>query len=138
MNSADTLKNEIEHLLNNLKSEAINAVDFDRVGEMLEGLQSLLCDYDRVVAELELLKRDYRRRITGMLKAVMAGRTRDGDAELAAVLADDNHAFDGAELLELHKMVSARFRDCFPASFKYATGWAGVSYRRKNWMDHKL
>ncbi len=138
MNSTDTLKNEIVHLLKNLKSETIEAIDFDRVGEILEGLQSMLCRYDKVVSELEHLKRDYRRRITGMLKAVMAGRTRDGDAELAAALADDNHVFDGAELTELHKKISARFRDCFPASFKYATGWAGVSYCRKNWMDHKL
>lgn len=138
MNPRESLKTEIAQLLANLKSEAVEMIDFDRVTGLLESLQELLPEHEIIAADLARLKQDYRRRIVGMLKAVMAGRAKDGDAELATSLIDDNHPFGGRELIELYRKISARFRDCFPASFKYLAGQSGLTHRGKNWAEHKL
>lgn len=138
MNCPKSLQNEISQMREDLKNEAVELLDFDRIMQMLDEVQSTWGEHEKLLAELEDLKQDCRRRTIGMLKAVMAGRAKDGDAELAAALADDKHPLDGRELLALHKKISARFRDSFPASFKFLTGRMAASSGGKNWLDHKL
>jgi hypothetical protein len=137
VNPNKSLKDELAQLQDNLKSGAVELVDFDRAIELLKDAVQAFEENDNTAAELAFMKHEYRRRIAGMLKAVMVGRAKEGDAELAAALADDDSPIGGRDLIELHRRISARFRDCFPASFKYSTP-PGSPCSRKNWMDHKL
>lgn len=138
MNAKASLKSEIEKLLENLKNEAVELIDFDRAIEVLGQIKMALNEHNSATEELSVLKQDYRRRIVGMLKAVMAGRAKESDAELAAALAEDDCTIESTDLIALYRKVSARFRDSFPASFKYVTGLRSSASRRNGWMDHKL
>ena len=138
MNARGSLKSEIEQLLESLKDEAIELIDFDRAIEVLGQIQTALNEHNHATEELSVLKQDYRRRLVGMLKAVMVSRADERDTELAAALADEDCTIGSTDMIALYKKISARFRDSFPASFKYVMGLQGSASRRNGWMDHKL
>ncbi len=94
MNAKASLKNEIAQLLENIKGEAVELIDFDRATEVLGQIQQTLNERNTVTEELNVLKEDYRRRIVGMLKAVMVSRSKESDTELAAALGNDACTID--------------------------------------------
>lgn len=138
MNAMQSLKNNLAQVLNCLKDGAVERIDFDRMTEVLENARNVIGDGEKTIAEYGKLQQDYRRRLMGMLKAVMVGKSKEGDGELAAALADESREIPSRDLIELHRRISARFRDCFPASFGYVSRSCDSSRATKNWMDHKL
>ena len=100
-----------------LDDGGIDAIDFDRLREMLGEYADLLESHAGTFAEFELLRRDYIDRIAVMARAVAAVSRRQDDAAAAADYIDGLTKLDAAVLVEQYRLVSARFRDAFPTSF---------------------
>ncbi len=128
----------IEKVKENLHDESVELIDFDRLAEILEQTLSLVKKHGRINNELISIKADYRGRIVGMLKAVLACRPDDAAGDLAARLSDEDESIDAAELISLYGRVTAKFRTYFPASFKYLAYRPAGKDISKKWMEYKI
>ena len=73
-----------------------------------------------------------------MVKANLACRENERDAELAVKLSDDISGTSAEELVGMYGRVAARFRTNFPASFRYLTIPSPLAVSRNNWNEHKI
>lgn len=127
---------DIARILANLKDDSLEAIDFDQLMVLLSTMQRTVRDFSTVTAELALLKKDYGGRMVGMLKAMLACRHDEDDAELSARLAGEDGELAAERMITLYARTAARFRSCFPSSFKYVTPRAGQY--AGHWKEHKL
>ena len=123
--------------LSDFKRNSIEMIDFDRLEELLGRLHDRLDSDKNLAAELDMIKDDYRKRIVGMLKAIIVCRPDKEDDRTAACLAGDIGDIDTGELVRLYPRVAARFRQCFPGSFRYM-GQSSAVTPNNDWMDHKI
>jgi hypothetical protein len=126
----------MKNALQNISDESVEFLDFDLLYSALDKSLAQLEKYSSIASELELLKNDYRKRILGMLKANIALKSDDTDKTLAARLGDSANDFSSAELVKIYAGVASRFRNNFPASFKYLS--FGNIHGSKNWTEYKI
>lgn len=100
-----------------LDDRSVDAIDFDRLREMLTEYADLLESHAGTLAGFELLRRDYIDRIAVMARAVAAVSRRQDNAAAAGDYIDRLADLDASRLVEQYRLVSARFRDAFPTSF---------------------
>jgi hypothetical protein len=129
---------QVEDVRQSLHDESIELIDFDRLDEILKQAASLAKSHLKINRELEILKDDYRKRIIGMLKAVLACREDVGISELAVQLSDSDNDIHPSELIRLYSRTAARFRSHFPASFKYVTNHTDGKASSKKWTEYKI
>ncbi|UCD18348.1 MAG: hypothetical protein JSV44_05405 [Candidatus Zixiibacteriota bacterium] len=127
---------QIAAFLESLKDNAVELIDFDKLAGFLSHMQTLCGEHERVVLEMTELKNEYRGRIVGMLKAILACRHDPEDAELAAMLTDGRAELPASRLISMYKKVAARFRSHFPASFKYLA--YELPQKSEKWQEHKI
>jgi hypothetical protein len=130
---------QIEEFRRRIDDEAMETIDFDAVGLALgEIVQSGRAER-RVTAELTRLKEEYRDRILGMLRANLACRRDAEEAELACRLSGEGalENITAEEWIKLYGQTVRRFRDNFPASFRYLT-FPGKKTGRRDWSEHKI
>lgn len=120
-----------------IAGESIELIDFDKLENVLVFLCDFLDKYKNLQAELDTIKADYRNRILGMLKANLACRPDHDETEWTALLSDDTSQVSCGELIKLYRKASARFRDNFPASFRYITSGES-NHLKNNWEYHKI
>ncbi len=131
-------KETIDLLYQNLSDEAIEKIDFDELIEILGAVRDNVNLEQKTVSEFEYLKKEYRNRILGMVKANLACRQNERDADLAVKLSDDISGISAEELVGMYRRVAARFRTNFPASFRYLTIPSSLTVSNKNWNEHKI
>jgi len=129
--------NLISTICESLGNDSVELIDFDTIKTVLIDLQTAQGSHEETVRELAFIKEEYCSRIIGMLKAVMACRPDESDAEILTNLSGDISNIEARKLVKLYSHTAARFRSCFPASFKYITSPTG-SYNQKNWSEHKI
>lgn len=138
MSAKNDPKANIIKAINCLESESLEAIDFDVFSESLQELLLQLDSYERTTAELNYLKSDYRNRIFGMQKAIMACKGGLTDHDQVVRLNDDFENINAEEMITLYQKTAVRFRKCFPASFKYLTANYGQTTKSNNWTEYKL
>ena len=107
----------VAHLLEMLSDEKMSVIDFDYLREWLAGVAEEMSMRQDTKEQLELLRDDYSQRIGGMVKAMAAlDRKRDPWQEALSQV-ESLSSMGSREMVECYRMVSARFRDCFPTSF---------------------
>ncbi len=108
---------DINDVLESLKAENLPEIDFDK----LKGTLSLLLDelpkMHLSEDELSLLRKDYIERISGMAKAITATRQNRDEIESTLEYLESLSDKRSDELVKQYRIISARFRDTFPASF---------------------
>jgi hypothetical protein len=129
---------QVEDIRQSLHDESIELIDFDRLDEILKITASLAENNLKINRELEILKVDYRKRIIGMLKAVLACREDISISELAARLSDSDNDIHSSELTRLYCRTAASFRSRFPASFKYVTNQTDGKASTRKWTEFKI
>jgi hypothetical protein len=107
----------MSEILDDLNAEKLSLVDFDELRELLK----TSCHEDESeqngLNELAALRDDYTSRIGGMLKAISAVDRKASSMEDSLELIDKTQTMNAASLVSCYRRTSARFRDCFPASF---------------------
>jgi hypothetical protein len=112
-------KNYIAGLLASLDERGMSLIDFDHLKQWLEQAAPGREQYDRTLAELAVMREDYKQRVAGMVKALAAvDRKRDGWQQ-ALELIDSLDNLSAGELVATYRKTAVRFRDAFPASFGY-------------------
>mgnify|MGYP001256757699 CR=1 FL=1 len=128
---------QIEEIARRLDDEAFETIDFDALrltlGAIVQGGDS----QRRNTAELTCLKEDYRDRILGMLRANLVCRKNEEDADLACRLSGALDNITAAELIKMYGRTVRRFRENFPASFRYLT-FPDKKVGRRDWSEHKI
>ena len=137
MKKQRTDKNLISAIVESLEKESIELIDFDSLGTVVSDLQKTCEDHEKISNELAFIKGEYRNRIIGMMKAVMACRHDESDKQILILLSNDAKDTSAGELVRLYGRVAARFRRSFPASFKYLT-YPNRSTNQKDWSEHKI
>lgn len=128
---------DVEAICRNLETESVELIDFDSLRKALEETARLYADFSEYLSELEMLKGEYRNRILGMLKANVALKEDVGDLEIIARLSDNLSDISSEELIKAYCKTAARFRDNFPASFKYLT-YSNKSSGKRSWAEYKI
>ena len=116
----ENTKSEIayfEEVVGLLNEASLARLDFDELRDRLRGIGTTLGAANELTEGYTLLRQDVEQRIAGMIKAVAAVDRKRERWEEAAALIDDLASQTPARLLETHRRVAARFRDCFPGSF---------------------
>ena len=132
-------KNEqisVEAICQNLDRESLGLIDFDEIKGSLHQYLSTQKELDHCKSELEYIKNEYRARIYGMLKAVLACRHNTENAEILESLSGELREIDSEKLVKLYHRTAVKFRTCFPGSLRYV-----ISSRRPNngnWEDFKI
>jgi hypothetical protein len=137
LKNTDPEREYVAHLLECLKEESISCVDFDRLRSWLEQRLKEDIPDDSAMSQLQVLRDDYCARIGGMIKAIAAvrrGRDRWRDS---CELIDSLPGMSAAGLVACYHKTSARFRDCFPASFGLLDLARKRSPRMKDVLDFK-
>jgi hypothetical protein len=132
-----TDNNVVSKVIENLEKESIELIDFDNLKIVMSDLQKTCEGHEKLSDELVLIKSEYRNRIVGMMKAVMACRRNESDTQMLTVLSGDIEDISAGELVKLYGRAAVRFRDSFPASFKYLT-YPNQSTVQKDWSEHKI
>lgn len=126
----------LESVCAQLEEESLQLIDFDALRGMLIDLRVPVEEYHHCLDELRLIKAEYRRRVTGMWRTVLAGGP-DEEAEAAiASLAADIDDLSAAALITMRQRVEARFRCSFPSSYEYRTTVGMTAF--KDWEEHKI
>jgi len=131
-------RDTLEMVCNNLKTEAVEKIDFDALIDTLSDTADSIEAYESVNTELTYLKNEYRNRIIGMLKANLACRKNERDIELAARLTGDISEIDCDEMVRTYRRVASRFRANFPTSFGYLTMPSKNFTAENNWREFKI
>ncbi|MEW5922409.1 MAG: hypothetical protein AB1746_00325 [Candidatus Zixiibacteriota bacterium] len=137
MKTTNDEKSLLTAACNNLERNAIELIDFDSLARLLMNIEAGHADVEKNARELHLIKDDYRLRILGMLKAMVICKPDENDFETMSVLSESIDAIHAEELIKLYRKTAARFRNRFPASFKY-TGISARLASNGNWMEHKI
>ncbi len=107
----------ISEILDDLNAEKLSLIDFDELRELLK-MNCEESESEKVgLVELATLRDDYTARIGGMLKAIAAVDRKAGSIEDSLELIDKTQTMNAASLVSCYRRTTARFRDCFPASF---------------------
>jgi len=130
-------KSIVSTIIKSLEDESIELIDFDNLRTVLGDMRKTCDAHEKISAELAFIKGEYRNRIAGMLKAVMTCRHNEGDMQILSDLSGDVKDIDAGELVKLYGRVAARFRDSFPASFRYMT-YPDRFGSQKDWSQHKI
>ncbi len=130
-------QNMVSTIIQSLDDSTVELIDFDNLRHVLRTMQLRNEEQEKISSELSFIKNEYRNRIIGMMKAVMACRHRGKDAEMLSQLSGDIENIKAGELVSLYGRVAARFRDSFPTSFKYLT-YPARSGNKKDWSEHKI
>ncbi len=138
MINANDLFPELDNACRIISEEAVETLDFDSLTALLKKLKETLAESGSFQDERECLRKDLIARITGMVKANLACRDNDDDAGLAARLADSPDEIPAEELTKLYGRTVARFRDNFPASFKYLMPSRKYPGRPEEWQVYKI
>lgn len=129
--------NPVSTICESLENDSVELIDFDTLKMVVIDLQAVQGRHEETARELIYIKEEYRSRIIGMLKAVIACRPDESDAEILTNLSGDINDIKAGELVKLYGRTAARFRTSFPASFKHLTYPTGSS-NQKNWSEHKI
>lgn len=129
---------ELDIACSAISVEAVETLDFDSLATLLKNIKEVLGDLNNIRVERNRLREDLISRIAGMVKANLACRHSDDDADLAVRLADSPEEFSAEELIKLYGRTAARFRDNFPASFKYLIPSRTYPGRPEDWQDFKI
>jgi len=130
-------KAALKKVCESLAEDAVELIDFDMMHDLLVRLHDGVAGDLDMSGELELLKNDYRRRILGMLRAIDACGVDQSDISSTNRLAGDIGDIGSEELIQLHRRVGARFRSCFPASFRQTEGVLR-RFSGQDWKEHKI
>ncbi len=114
-----------------LDREAIDEIDFDKLKSALSVLTSELSARDDMAEETALLREHCQQRIAGMVKAMAALERRGDSYEQTLEYLEQLPSLKAEDLLKQYRRVSARFRDCFPASGNLTRFGTGESSRMK-------
>ena len=104
-------------LAQQLNENDLSMIDFDDLRLRLEQYTARSSADDEIAEEHALLREDCQRRLAGMIKAIAAVERKRDSLESALTLVEELPSLKAAKLLQRYRQVSARFRDCFPASF---------------------
>jgi predicted DNA-binding protein (UPF0278 family) len=126
-----------QNLAKSISAERLDELDFDRLAEALQSATAEVNTLSQLKGELQMLKEEYRKRILGMLKGILASRQDEDSMMLAASLSGDIEDFSAEQLIRQYSRVAARFRSAFPASFRYLNPGTNLS-GSKNWSEHKI
>ena len=137
MKIAEEDRKLLKEVCGQLDMDAVELIDFDKTGRLLRQLHDGIVSDENLASQLRLIKDDYRLRIIGMLKALIASRFDEDDVRIAAELAGDIDKINTAELTGLYRRVGVKFRNRFPASFKY-TGLRKRRFADSDWKEHKI
>jgi hypothetical protein len=107
----------IERILDSLHENGMSQIDFDQLRQWLIDQRKLLQSTAKDRSEIEILRTDYRKRIAGMVKAMVAVDRKRSAAREALELIESLESMTAAELVACYRKTSARFRDKFPTSF---------------------
>jgi len=129
---------QVEQVRKSLHDESIELINFDQLNEILNQTAALAECNHKTSKELTILKDDYRKRIIGMLKAVLACREDVEISELAARLSDSDNDIHSSELMRLYSRTAASFRSRFPASFRYVKAKTDGKATPKKWTEFKI
>jgi hypothetical protein len=116
----ENIKNEIayfEGVVGLLDETCVARLDFDELRSHLRAVCAMLNSVEAQAVDHTLLREDIEQRIGGMIKAIAAVDRKRERWEEAAALVDELVTMTPKRLLETHRHVAARFRDCFPGSF---------------------
>ncbi|MFH2036711.1 MAG: hypothetical protein ABIJ45_09940 [Candidatus Zixiibacteriota bacterium] len=127
----------INRTINYIAEGKIELIDFDKLGQNLKEIHRQNLDRESDSDELVLLKYEYASRIIGMAKANLACRPNDDEAKITELLSGNLNRVGCTELINYYQKTAARFRNNFPASFKYL-GFPNSVSHRKNWREHKI
>lgn len=128
---------KLKKLAADILSESLSELNLDTLAEALSAAAAQLEETAQLRQDCRLLKEEYRTRILGMLKAIIACRPDDDSAILASHLSGDIEQFCAEQLIRQYHRVAARFRNCFPASFRYLNFGRGAD-SGKRWEEHKI
>jgi hypothetical protein len=137
MNESEIHLKNLSDIRKNIEKERLELIDFDCLLAILDKAQENEISSGHTAAELKLLKNDYRDRILGMLKANLACRPNENESLWAARLTGYLDEIDAEELATLYLRVATRFRDNFPASFKYVK-FSNSKIPGRSWDDYKI
>lgn len=127
----------LRKLADDISSESLDELNLDALEEVLAAAAAQLDELASLRQDCRLLKEEYGTRILGMLKAIIACKPDDDSAMLASRLVGDIEQFRAEQLIQQYHRVAARFRNRFPASFRYLNfGRGGDSAKR--WEEHKI
>ena len=116
----EKIKNHLDYITSleqAISSESLAELDFDRLCHWLKEMAAILGQTDSINTDLNLLRDDYLARISGIVKAIAAVSSNPDHLEEALAYIERLSGFDAASLIREYRLVSARFRDAFPASF---------------------
>lgn len=102
--------------------DAVTLIDFDDARNRLDEMAGRLEDEHSLAEDHALLRKDYQRRIAGMIKAIAAVERKSDRWEEAADLIDELPSLTAEQLVQTYRKVAARFRDRFPTSYGPAGG----------------
>ena len=100
-----------------LSEEKMAQVDFDKLKDWLNRSSAELDRGDLATGELRLLRSDIIDRISGMQKAIAAVNKRNDQMDEMLQYLEGLPELSAADLIRQYRITSAKFRDCFPASF---------------------
>lgn len=112
-------------------------IDFDLLTARLTEASGQLREAAETATELELLKKDYRTRISGMAKAIGAVDRKRGSLLCALESIEKLDELSAADLVSSYRTTSAQFRDCFPSSFGSLSLGLGTGVQLKDVADFK-
>ena len=127
----------IERLLDDLGDRRLPPVDLDQLADQLRQALTQARRASELESERDLLREDLTTRIAGMLKAVAVAERSEAAALEAADRIDRLARMSAAELIRQYRLVSARFRDTFPASFRPSVGRAENLPNQRRIEDYK-
>ena len=108
---------DIKEILESLNAENLTQIDFDKLNGSLTLLLNELPELYQSANEYLHLKKDYIERISGMVKAITAARQNRDDLESTLEYLEGLAGKKSEDLIRQYRIISARFRDTFPASF---------------------
>lgn len=117
MKESTDFNDYVADLTKRLDREDLSLIDFDELRLRVEQCTVNSTADNQVAAEHALLREDCQKRLAGMIKAIAAVERKRDSFESALAVIEELPSLGAAELLRRYRQVSARFRDCFPASF---------------------
>ncbi|UCD63035.1 MAG: hypothetical protein JSW34_09780 [Candidatus Zixiibacteriota bacterium] len=122
MENAEQIAAYIAEVVRQMEAESLTSLDFDRLKATLVDFKAMMARHQEQEGELNTLREDYIRRISGMEKAMaVAGRGRSGVKD-ALERIEGLATLTAAALVECYRKAQARFQDTFPASFGLPAG----------------
>lgn len=117
METNRSVKTAINQWVQLLDDERTEPLDFNDLKQTLDAAAAEVGIVTHLQSELQLLADDYRRRIAGMIKAIVAVDRRKDRCEQADDLIQSLTDCSAQTLIDCYRQVQARFKDYFPASF---------------------